>query len=102
MGQHEPTQHRQATSREFKSMSGYAGNTADVPWWKEPTKDQWYAYCAAWLGWPRDAIRLGGRSAGAPGTFDDLHSLVFHLQFPRGLLAQLYLPVRYPFAVGHL
>jgi hypothetical protein len=23
----------------------------DVPWWKEPTKDQWYAYMAAWLGW---------------------------------------------------
>ena len=22
-----------------------------IPWWKEPTKDQWYAYIAAWLGW---------------------------------------------------
>jgi MFS transporter, SHS family, lactate transporter len=22
-----------------------------VPWWNEPTKDQWYAYIAAWLGW---------------------------------------------------
>src|SRR6202048_4544548 len=28
-----------------------------VPWWKEPTKDQWYAWWAAWLGW-------------TPGAFD--------------------------------
>jgi MFS transporter, SHS family, lactate transporter len=27
-----------------------------VPWWKEPTKDQWYAYAAAWLGWTLDAF----------------------------------------------
>jgi SHS family lactate transporter-like MFS transporter len=27
-----------------------------VPWWKEPTKDQWYAYVAAWLGWVLDAF----------------------------------------------
>ena len=27
-----------------------------VPWWKEPTKDQWYAYMAAWLGWTLDAF----------------------------------------------
>ena len=26
------------------------------PWWKEPTKDQWYAYIAAWLGWKLDAF----------------------------------------------
>jgi MFS transporter, SHS family, lactate transporter len=26
------------------------------PWWKEPTKDQWYAYVAAWLGWTLDAF----------------------------------------------
>src|SRR6201995_5142019 len=37
-------------------MSEYAGNAANVPWWKEPTKDQWYAYCAAWLGWTLDAF----------------------------------------------
>ena len=29
---------------------------AAVPWWKEPTKDQWYAYIAAWLGWTLDAF----------------------------------------------
>src|SRR5215813_5900718 len=27
-----------------------------LPWWKEPTKDQWYAYTAAWLGWTLDAF----------------------------------------------
>lgn len=27
-----------------------------VPWWREPTKDQWYAYIAAWLGWMLDAF----------------------------------------------
>src|ERR1700749_3969799 len=28
----------------------------DIPWWKEPTKDQWYAWWAAWLGWTLDAF----------------------------------------------
>jgi MFS transporter, SHS family, lactate transporter len=23
----------------------------ELPWWKEPTKDQWMAWIAAWLGW---------------------------------------------------
>ncbi|HSI01870.1 MAG TPA: MFS transporter [Reyranella sp.] len=27
-----------------------------LPWWKEPTKDQWYAYSASWLGWTLDAF----------------------------------------------
>jgi SHS family lactate transporter-like MFS transporter len=27
-----------------------------VPWWKEPTRDQWYAFIAAWLGWTLDAF----------------------------------------------
>jgi SHS family lactate transporter-like MFS transporter len=27
-----------------------------VPWWKEPTKEQWYAWWAAWLGWTLDAF----------------------------------------------
>ncbi|HWD57279.1 MAG TPA: MFS transporter [Stellaceae bacterium] len=29
---------------------------AALPWWKEPTKDQWLAYVAAWLGWTLDAF----------------------------------------------
>lgn len=28
--------------------------TAKIPWWKEPTKDQWYAWWSAWLGWTLD------------------------------------------------
>jgi len=32
-------------------MSGYA-----QPWWREPTKDHWYAFIAVWLGWTLDAF----------------------------------------------
>jgi MFS transporter, SHS family, lactate transporter len=27
-----------------------------LPWWKEPTKDQWLAFGAAWMGWTLDAF----------------------------------------------
>lgn len=27
-----------------------------MPWWKEPTKQQWMAWIAAWLGWTLDAF----------------------------------------------
>src|SRR3984893_113606 len=27
-----------------------------VAWWREPTKDQWLAWIAAWLGWTLDAF----------------------------------------------
>ena len=37
-------------------MSGSNATASDIPWWKEPTKDQWYAYIAAWLGWTLDAF----------------------------------------------
>src|SRR4029078_7698771 len=30
--------------------------SSQVPWWKEPTRDQWNAYIAAWLGWTLDAF----------------------------------------------
>src|SRR5579864_7239901 len=30
--------------------------STQVPWWKEPTKDQWLAWWAAWLGWTLDAF----------------------------------------------
>ena len=33
-----------------------AVETAKLPWWKEPTKDQWVAWLAAWLGWTLDAF----------------------------------------------
>lgn len=28
----------------------------DIPWWKEPTKDQWFAWIAGSLGWMLDAF----------------------------------------------
>jgi len=31
-------------------------NAKSIPWWKEPTKDQWLAWVAAWLGWTLDAF----------------------------------------------
>ncbi|WP_158932799.1 MFS transporter [Acidisphaera sp. S103] len=35
----------------------YVSKAGDaVPWWREPTKDQWYAFIAAWLGWTLDAF----------------------------------------------
>src|SRR6202165_4182928 len=37
-------------------MSGHNQAKTLMPWWKEPTKDQWYAYTAAWLGWTLDAF----------------------------------------------
>jgi SHS family lactate transporter-like MFS transporter len=27
-----------------------------LPWWKEPTRDQWIAWIAAWLGWTLNAF----------------------------------------------
>jgi MFS transporter, SHS family, lactate transporter len=27
-----------------------------MPWWREPTRDQWLAWVAAWLGWMLDAF----------------------------------------------
>ena len=37
-------------------MSDTAQGTYAQPWWREPTRDQWYAYIAAWLGWTLDAF----------------------------------------------
>jgi SHS family lactate transporter-like MFS transporter len=31
-------------------------SVGQAAWWREPTKDQWYAYIAAWLGWTLDAF----------------------------------------------
>ncbi len=33
-----------------------AASASSVPWWKEPTKEQWLAWVAAWLGWTLDAF----------------------------------------------
>ena len=38
-------------------MTKAAGaSDSPVPWWKEPTRDQWLAWSAAWLGWTLDAF----------------------------------------------
>jgi MFS transporter, SHS family, lactate transporter len=37
-------------------MSATARTATSVPWWKEPTNEQWHAYIAAWLGWTLDAF----------------------------------------------
>src|ERR1700719_2755904 len=37
-------------------MSTATDTTTQIPWWKEPTKDQWIAWWAAWLGWTLDAF----------------------------------------------
>ena len=37
-------------------MASAAETTNQIPWWKEPTKDQWLAWVAAWLGWTLDAF----------------------------------------------
>src|SRR5437660_12369768 len=37
-------------------MTTAAATVTSIAWWKEPTKDQWYAYLAAWAGWTLDAF----------------------------------------------
>jgi MFS transporter, SHS family, lactate transporter len=37
-------------------MRSGASVTKQIPWWKEPTRDQWLAWWAAWLGWMLDAF----------------------------------------------
>jgi SHS family lactate transporter-like MFS transporter len=37
-------------------MSGSTDPSRSQPWWREPTKDHWYAFIAAWLGWTLDAF----------------------------------------------
>src|ERR1700720_2632505 len=37
-------------------MATTAEIAAKMPWWKEPTKDQWLAWWAAWMGWTLDSF----------------------------------------------
>jgi MFS transporter, SHS family, lactate transporter len=37
-------------------MATLTATDTPVTWWKEPTRDQWYAFIAAWLGWTLDAF----------------------------------------------
>src|SRR6202030_2051979 len=47
---------RSKISGRSRKMSVFVAAAPALPWWKEPTKDQWYAYIAAWLGWTLDAF----------------------------------------------
>jgi hypothetical protein len=37
-------------------MSTSTDTMRPVPWWREPTRDQWLAWWAAWVGWTLDAF----------------------------------------------
>src|SRR6516225_3524371 len=37
-------------------MSAILNSSSEIPWWKEPSKEQWKAWIAAWLGWTLDAF----------------------------------------------
>jgi SHS family lactate transporter-like MFS transporter len=37
-------------------MAIVADAAVSIAWWKEPTRDQWFAWIAAWLGWMLDAF----------------------------------------------
>src|SRR5258708_3958279 len=38
------------------AMSITLNSSSEIPWWKEPSKEQWKAWIAAWLGWTLDAF----------------------------------------------
>ena len=40
------------------AMSGTLNSSWEIPWWKEPSKEQWKAWIAAWLGWTLDAFEI--------------------------------------------
>src|ERR1700731_1512133 len=37
-------------------MAITAAGNQQLAWWKEPTREQWHAWIAAWLGWTLDAF----------------------------------------------
>ena len=39
-------------------MAAVTGTQTTLPWWQEPTGDQWLAWVAAWLGWTLDAYSI--------------------------------------------
>src|SRR6516225_1441156 len=40
----------------IEAMTAAQDTITPVPWWNEPTKDQWLAFGAAWMGWTLDAF----------------------------------------------
>ena len=65
-------------------MSASVAPASGLPWWKEPTKDQWYAYCAAWMGWTLDAfdftvfLLISGHRQAHPGLCFSNHEPFAH------------------------
>ena len=43
-------------------MSAALNSSLEIPWWKEPSKEQWNAWIAAWLGWTLEGRRPAKRS----------------------------------------
>jgi SHS family lactate transporter-like MFS transporter len=37
-------------------MAEVTADARPIAWWKEPTREQWHAWVAAWLGWTLDAF----------------------------------------------
>src|SRR4029077_6117600 len=37
-------------------MAITAAGNQQLAWWKEPTREQWHAWIAGWLGWTLDAF----------------------------------------------
>jgi hypothetical protein len=48
--------HRTGLKREEQAMATAVQPVETFPWWKEPTREQWHALIAAWLGWTLDAF----------------------------------------------
>jgi MFS transporter, SHS family, lactate transporter len=38
------------------TMTAVQDTVKQMPWWREPTRDQWLAWWAAWLGWTLDGF----------------------------------------------
>src|SRR5207244_11812254 len=48
--------HQGRVEQEERVMTVAVAGATLVPWWREPTKDQWRAWIAAWLGWTLDSF----------------------------------------------
>jgi hypothetical protein len=47
---------RGAALSHLEAVAGGCAAAVYRSWWKEPTKDQWFAWIAAWLGWMLDGF----------------------------------------------
>src|SRR5215471_21050673 len=46
----------QPISQQEHTMPAGLNSSLEIPWWKEPSKEQWKAWIAARLGWTLDAF----------------------------------------------